>query len=146
MPFVKGVSGNPHGRSRVTRHKYVTMALSIQNKTTADEMRDWMYSIWHDGVDPLTKEAVLDLRMRWEVHKEYCNRGWGQPAQMVVVQADVKAFLANSEEDTFAPVELDDVRARRQALRGAGVRPKIIEGTATERKEMDVADVMPVDE
>lgn len=116
----------------------------MRSQVSTQEIVDWLKKIWLEGKDPLLEGAV-PLRERMDALQILLNRGWGQPAQHVIIEADVRNTLIG-DQGTQTPSELDDVRARRQTLRGAGVRPKVIEGTCIERKEMDVADVMPVDE
>lgn len=144
MPWVAGVSGNPGGLTSATKKRTLSLAVAVRSQVTTESIVEWLKKIWLEGKDPLCEEMV-PLSQRMDALQILLNRGWGQPAQHVIIEADVRNTLTGAE-GAPAPTQLEDVRARRQALRGAGVRQKVIEGTATERKEMDVADVMPVDE
>lgn len=144
MTFKAGQSGNPGGRPSYMRRQCASLALSIRNRVDPEEIVTWLRELWLEGKDPLT-QLPAPLSLRVDALQILLNRGWGQAAQHVIIEADVRNTLTGNE-GVPAPAELNDVRARRQALRGAGVRQKVIEGTAVERKEMSVADVMPVDE
>lgn len=144
MVWQPGISGNPGGLTSAIKRRTLSLAVAVRSQVSTQEIVDWLKKIWLEGKDPLL-EVPVPLRERMDALQILLNRGWGQAAQHVIIEADVRGSLIGND-GVPAPTELDDVRARRQALRGAGVRQKVIEGTATERKEMSVSDVMPVDE
>jgi hypothetical protein len=132
--------------SKEKRRQIVSLALSVRARVDPEEVVEWLYTVWKTGRDPLSSdlqptEGVIDLKTRKDCLEMLLNRGWGMPAQHVVVEADVRTAVMGEVPPVPVPSSLGDVRARRDALRNAGVKRRVIETTAFERAEIEAGSV-----
>lgn len=136
MPFEPGnqygrlSAGTPKPWSGETRKAAKSLAMSIRDGLHPDEVREWLLSVWR-GKDPLTGE-VVPLEARERALKLLLDRGWGQAAQMLVVEGQVtNEIIAAAPLATRTPMTLDEINARRAALRAA-LPGAVIDATSTE--------------
>lgn len=140
-----GVSGNPGGLTSATKKRTLSLAVAVRSAVEPQVIVEWLQKVWLEGKDPLV-DTPVPLKERMDALQILLNRGWGQAAQHVIIEADVRSTLQGIEQ-AVVPTTLEDVRAKRQALREAGARRKVIDAESTEqRKEMSLDDVMPADE
>lgn len=110
-----------------------SLAMSIREGVHPDSVRDWLVEVWK-GRDPLTGEAV-DLKNRAAALQMLLDRGWGQAAQHVIVEGEIRNELVMSTPRSARPqLTLEQINQRRAALRELGVQAKVIEATAVETK------------
>lgn len=144
MPFQKGhqINGNPSGLTKEKRKQIMSLALEIRSAISVKDIREWLETIWLTGKDPLTGDAV-DLKMRKECLQTLLDRGWGQAAQHVVVEADVRNHVMAEDEAPEVKLTFDEIQERRKALRSLGVKARVIEAVSFERKELPAECVTP---
>lgn len=124
MGFEKGNPGGalsagvPKPYQRELRKANKSLAMSIRDGLHPDKVRDWLVSVW-EGKDPLTGE-IVPLEARERALKILLDRGYGQAAQMLVVEGHVtNEQIANAPPPDRAPMTLEEINARRAALRAA---------------------------
>lgn len=147
MPFQKGhqINGNPSGLSREKRRQLMSLALDIRSAVPVEDIRTWLVTIWQTGKDPLTGDAV-DIKFRKECLEILLNRGWGQAAQHVVVEADVRSHVIEQDAQPEVQLTFEEIQARRRALRDLGIRARVIDASSFERKELPAECVTPADD
>ncbi len=137
MPFTPGHlinQGRKYTRGPVaaSRGALRSLAMSIREGVHPDEIRDWLVTVWR-GKDPLTGEAV-DMKNRAAALQMLLDRGWGQAAQHVIVEGEIRTEqIADAPNAARVPMTLEQINARRAELRGMGVRAKVIDAEAHER-------------
>lgn len=122
MPFVRGnpggayTAGVPKPQHADVRKAARSLAMAIRDGVHPDEIKEWLVAVWR-GKDPLTGEVVpLDARER--ALKILMDRGWGQAAQMLVVEAEVRTEIIAGTPELERPIlTLEQINARRAALR-----------------------------
>lgn len=127
-------AGVPKPWSAETRKAARSLAMSIRDGLHPDEAREWLLAVWR-GKDPLTGEVVpLDARER--ALKILLDRGWGQAAQMLVVEGEVRnEIIAAAPPIERRPMTLAEINARRAALRAAlPDGTVVIDATSTENE------------
>ncbi len=140
-----GQSGNPGGIPSAKKRMITNLAAQLRQECDVVDIASWLRSIWLDGKDPLTGDSIAtDVKVRMEALRIILDRGWGQAAQHVIIEAQVQQLQTADVIDL--PPELGDVRARRQGLRSAGVKTRVLDVEALERNEPSLADVMPEDD
>lgn len=130
MGFEPGHAYHPPKTTLEMRRVQKSLAMSIRDGVHPDTIRDWLVSVWM-GRDPLTGEAV-DLKNRAAALQMLLDRGWGQAAQHVVIEGEIRnEVIQITPRDARPTYSLDEINARRAALRAAGVVPKVIDVNAT---------------
>lgn len=137
MPFQPGHKINEgrtgSGSNRETRKALKNLALSIREGCHPDEIRDWLIAVWK-GKDPLTGEKV-DLKNRAAALQMLLDRGWGQAAQHVIVEGELRTeMIANEPRKQRKPMSLEQINARRAELRALGI---------TAKQQAEAIDVQP---
>jgi hypothetical protein len=142
MPFEKG---HPHypgihtGSNSEQRRALRSLAMSIREGVHPDQIRDWLVEIWR-GRDPLTGEAV-ELKNRAAALQMLLDRGWGQAAQHVVIEGEIRnEVIQIAPKDARPAMTLEEINQRRRALREAGVVPKMIDVESAPTKNADDTD------
>lgn len=130
MPFERPGSGNLSGVSSATRRALKSLAMSIREGVAPDQIRDWLIQIWM-GRDPLTGEAV-SLKDRTAALQMLLDRGWGQAAQHVVIEGELRSEVIQVQPQNVRPdMTIEQVRARRAEIRSA-VRPRVLDVESTD--------------
>lgn len=136
MAFEKGNPGGaysagvPKPWNKEIRKANKSLAMSIRDGLHPDEVRDWLLSVWR-GKDPLTGE-VVPLEARERALKILLDRGHGQAAQMLVVEGHVTSEqIAALPPPDREPMTLEQINARRAALRAALPGGSVIDVTPT---------------
>lgn len=124
MPFEKGNPGGalsagvPKPWSHETRKAARSLAMAVRDGVKPDEVVAWLVQVWQ-GRDPLTNE-IVPLESRERALKLLLDRGWGQAAQMLVVEGEVRQEITAATPAPDRPtMTLDEINARRAALRAA---------------------------
>lgn len=124
MPFRRGnpggayTTGVPKPQHADVRKAARSLAMSIRDGLHPDEARDWLLAVWR-GKDPLTGE-VVPIEVRERALKALMDRGWGQAAQMLVVEGQITNEIIATTETAARPVlTLEQINTRRAALRAA---------------------------
>lgn len=143
MPFQPGHKineGRPAtGRAtRETKRALKNLALSIREGVHPDEIRDWLVKVWR-GIDPQTGVPV-ELKNRAAALQMLLDRGWGQAAQHVIVEGEIRTEMIASEPSKRKQMTLEEINARRAELRAARVQPAIIDAHSTEHKQLPSGD------
>ena len=139
MPFGKPGSGNPAGTSREQRKALRSLAMSIREGVHPDKIRDWLIEVWQ-GRDPLTGEAV-DLKNRAAALQMLLDRGWGQAAQHVVIEGEIRNEVIQIAPQRARPnMTLEQINERRAQLRALGIKPKIIDAESQPTKQLEAGD------
>ncbi len=119
------------GKLAEQRRAMRSLAMSIREGVHPDAVRDWLVAVWQ-GRDPLTGEAV-GLKDRAAALQMLVDRGWGQAAQHVVVEGQIRNELVMGAPRAARPqLTLEQINERRTALRRLGVQPKMLEASAVE--------------
>lgn len=111
-PFEKGHAYLPPAHSERGLHAPRQkagriLAAAIRESVPAEAIVAWLVTVWQ-GRDPLTGEQVA-LADRREALKTLLERGYGTPAQHVVIDAQIQAALSRELPDASdAMEELDD--------------------------------------
>lgn len=137
-PWGPGQSGNARGHSQRTIKRIVNLALDIRENVSAQQVREWLVKCWYEGQDPTTGDK-LNIEFRKSCLDTLLNRGWGQAAQHVVIEGLLKQELVVSQAVEL-PSDIDEVRKRRDALRSAGVKKKVIDVAGKEVPASDVTE------
>lgn len=123
MPFPKGNPGGaysigvPRPGAKESRKANKSLAMAIRDGVKPETVRDWLISIWQTGKDPTTG-SVVDMRHRIACLQLLLDRGYGQSAQMLVVEGSVKHEVALSSPAEERPrLTLAEIDERRAALR-----------------------------
>lgn len=119
MTFQPGhnINGNPNGISKAKMHKIVSLAMCVRNEVRTIDVVNWLKEVWLYGREPGTDRTV-DMATRMLALNTLLNRGWGAPAQHVIIEGEIRNEVS-AAEPVEVPVQLDEIRARRQALRSA---------------------------
>lgn len=111
-------AGTPKPWNAEQRKAARSLAMAVRDGVRPDDVVKWLVEVWQ-GKDPLTGE-VVPLEARERALKMLLDRGWGQAAQMLVVEGQVtNEVLATAPSSTRLPLTLDEINARRAALRAA---------------------------
>lgn len=132
-----GESGNKSGFSTNQRAHLRSLALTVRRMLDPEECVQWLVTLWRDGKDSLRADEVVDLKVRLEALQTLLNRGWGLPAQHVIIEGEIRNELIVNQTVEL-PQDLDEVRKRRDALRAAGVKKKVIDVAGKEVPTPDV--------
>jgi hypothetical protein len=117
-----------------------SLALYIRDGVDPAELRDRLLSMAR-GCDPVTNEKCTVLDQQRAIQMLF-DRGWGQAAQHVVIEGEIRTELLGAANLIVKPNRtLEQIELRRRELLAAGVKRKIIEATAIEHpKEIDADD------
>lgn len=112
-----------------------SLALQIRDGVDPAELRDRLLTMAR-GRDPATGEAcsVLDQQRAMQM---LFDRGWGQAAQHVLVEAEIKTELVGSSMQIVKPtMTLEEITQRRAELLALGVKRKMIDAESTVRPQL----------
>lgn len=127
----RGQSGNPSGVSKSHRKELRSLALHIRECVNPAEIAERLLSMAR-GKDPATGEvvSVLDQQRAMQM---LLDRGWGQAAQHVIIEGEIRSeVIADGPRIERPKMSLEEINARRKALRELGVKPKIIDAESSE--------------
>jgi hypothetical protein len=123
MGFQKGNPGGalsmgvPRAGAKESRKAARSLAMAIRDGVKPEAVRDWLVGIWQTGKDPISGELV-DMRHRMHALQMLTDRGWGQAAQMVVLEGTIKHEAAlDAPPDERPRMTLAQIEERRRALR-----------------------------
>jgi hypothetical protein len=143
MVWKKGESGNPGGPTIAMRKAYRSLALWIRDGVDVAELRDRLLQMAR-GIDPAKGEPIPVADQQRAIQMLF-DRGWGQAAAHVIVEADIRnEVIANSPTRERPKLTLEEINERRARLRELGIKPKVIDAESTEQKALPRAN--PTDE
>ncbi len=131
--FTKGHTINAGNGSPSHKAAGRSLAMWIRDGVDPSELRDRLLMMAR-GRNPVDGTActVLDQQRAMQM---LFDRGWGQAAQHVIVEGEIRTELIGQGPQIVKPTAtLEQIRTRRAELLSAGVKPKIIDAESVERK------------
>lgn len=131
MPFEKGHKPYPGaGTARGRMKELRSLALHIRDGVDPAELRDRLLSMAR-GRDPATGDTVSVLDQQRAMQMLF-DRGWGQAAQHVVIEGEIRNEHVIAQPPRKTTMTLDEINERRAKLRALGIKPKTIDVEAHE--------------
>lgn len=127
MPFERGnpggayTAGMPKPWNKELRKATRSLAMAVRDGIKVDDVVRWLVSVWQ-GIDPAVpgQGVIVPLEARERALKMLLDRGWGQAAQMLVLEGELKhEAIVNAPPSERAPMTLAEIQSRRAAIRAA---------------------------
>lgn len=142
MPFEKGHQLNVGRPTSKHLQMAKSLALWIRDGVDPGELRDRLLTMAR-GRDPATGEActVLDQQRAMQM---LFDRGWGQAAQHVVIEGEIRTELVGTTMQIVKPtMTLEEITKRRADLLALGVQRKVIDAESTVKPQLPESDDEP---